>query len=159
MSAVLAPFTAVIKFLTRATWRKSLVLVHSLQVQEPEAAVHTACAIRRQWVAKGLAQLALYSLDSLGLWRNFKLNPAIWMLWQGIVSKDLGLCDLAGIQTSPRYTPLILLYGVYTFNPSGWNAQIPLVHTSNLKQGSLIEEKTKWWIRMNQRRFDRMSRR
>jgi hypothetical protein len=31
-----------------------------------------------------------------------EFNPATWLLWQGITSKDfLGLCDLVGIQTQP----------------------------------------------------------
>lgn len=28
-------------------------------------------------------------------------NPATWILWQGITSKDLDLCDPPGIQAGP----------------------------------------------------------
>ena len=77
-----------------------------------------------------------FLVESLGsfmykMWRNF--NPAMWLLWLGITSKIW----FGWNADTPE-----------TFNPSVWNSHTPLVHIFSSKQWHLIEQQTKWQIRM-----------
>lgn len=63
-----------------------------------------------------------FDMTILNLENNF--NPATLSPWQGITSKDLGLCDLTRIQKH-----------------SGWIIATVIVHTFNNKQWHLIEGK------------------
>ena len=64
----------------------------------------------------GVFEFIFYCINCRGI-----LIQQTWLLWQGITYTDLCLCDLIGRQT--RH-----------FNPSCWNADMPLEYTFTAKQ-------------------------